>query len=220
MRVTGHLSQLLHEGGEVGQPMSTMRTIIGSLCFVARDFEVAMRGEERGARGTCEVLEEGAFTLARERFLAPEVLFQPQLCRIGCGGIQLTVAQCILECVKWVKAFLKARHSYARGAAAAEVGEMAEEWGGAPGEGRGGEGATREKGSGEGAAGAGGGVWGRVPAPLASEDVAEAIGTVVVAGGTSALPGIAERLHLELQQLLPPPFTGRLSVKAVGPYGA
>ncbi|CAI5490735.1 unnamed protein product [Closterium sp. Naga37s-1] len=224
MRVTGHLTQLLHEGRGGSLSMSTVRTIMESLCFVARDFEAAMRGEERGVWGTCEVPGEGAFTLGRERFLAPEVLFQPHLCGLGCGGIQLTVALCLLECIKRVKAFLKARHGHAGGAAAAaEVGERAEEGEAAPGEGRGGESATRGMGSGDGAAGTGGGVWEREvrePAPLASEDVAEAIGTVVLAGGTSVLPGIAERLHVELQRLLPPPLADKLSVKAVGPYGA
>ncbi|CAI5494219.1 unnamed protein product, partial [Closterium sp. Naga37s-1] len=256
MRVTGHLSQLLHDAGIVCQSMFTVRTIKESLCFVARDFEAAMRGEERGVRGTCEVPGEGAFSLARERFLAPEVLFQPQLCGLfppptrsalvpsdtasppsqtptprlpfpstrGGRGIQQAVAQCIVECAARVKAFQaqqdwKARHSHAGEAPSAE--EKGEEEGErVPGEGPGAEGATRGMGRGEGAAGAGGGVWGRVPAPLSSEDVAEAIGTVVVAGGTSALPGIAARLHVELQRLLPPPLADRLSVKAVGPYGA
>ncbi|CAI5464838.1 unnamed protein product [Closterium sp. Yama58-4] len=227
MRVTGHLSQLLHEAGIVCQSMFTVRTIKESLCFVARDFEAAMRGEERGVRGTCEVPGEGAFTLGKERFLAPEVLFQPQLCGLGGRGIQQAVAQCIVECAARVKAFQaqqerKATHSHVEEAEAAEEEKEKEEEGGdvhVSGQGREGEGVTRRMGSGEGAAGAGGGVWGRVPAPLASEDVAEAIKTVVVAGGTSALPGIAERLHLELQRLLPPPLADKLSVKAVGPYG-
>ncbi|CAI5991321.1 unnamed protein product [Closterium sp. NIES-64] len=228
MRVTGHLSQLLHDSGIVCQSMFTVRTVKESLCFVARDFEAARRGEERGVRGTCEVPGEGAFTLARERFLAPEVLFQPHLCGLGGRGIQQAVAQCIVECAARVKAFQaqqdwKARHSHAGEAPAAD--EEKEEKGGeegerVPGAGPGGEGTTRRVGSGEGESGTGGGVWGRVPAPLSSEDVAEAIGTVVVAGGTSALPGIAERLHLELQRLLPPPLADRLTVKAVGPYGA
>ncbi|CAI6012358.1 unnamed protein product, partial [Closterium sp. NIES-65] len=228
MRVTGHLSQLLHDSGIVCQSMFTVRTVKESLCFVARDFEAARRGEERGVRGTCEVPGEGAFTLTRERFLAPEVLFQPHLCGLGGRGIQQAVAQCIVECAARVKAFQaqqdwKARHSHAGEAPAAD--EEKEEKGGeegerVPGAGPGGEGTTRRVGSGEGESGTGGGVWGRVPAPLSSEDVAEAIGTVVVAGGTSALPGIAERLHLELQRLLPPPLADRLTVKAVGPYGA
>ncbi|CAI5998121.1 unnamed protein product [Closterium sp. NIES-64] len=267
MRVTGHLSQLLHDSGIVCQSMFTWDRVpvhalaitfstplhhachpnplsplpqslcfvahdfqaLASLCFVARDFEAARRGEERGVRGTCEVPGEGAFTLARERFLAPEVLFQPHLCGLGGRGIQQAVAQCIVECAARVKAFQvqqdwKARHSHAGEAPAADE-EKEKEKGGeegerVPGAGPGGEGTTRRVGSGEGEAGAGGGVWGRVPAPLSSEDVAEAIGTVVVAGGTSALPGIAERLHLELQRLLPLPLANRLTVKAVGPYGA
>ncbi|CAI5465446.1 unnamed protein product [Closterium sp. Yama58-4] len=218
MRVTGHLTQLLHERGMACKSMSTVHTIKESLCFVARDFEAAM-GEERGVRGTCEVPGEGAFTLARERFLAPEVLFRPSLCRLGCKGIQYEVARCILECVMSLKAFLKARHSHAGGAAAAVVDKRAEEGGGAPGEGRGDEGASRRMGSADGAAAAGGGERERAPVTLRSKDVGEAISNVVLAGGTSALPGIAERLHLELKRLLPPRLTDHLSVKAVGPYG-
>ncbi|GJP32182.1 hypothetical protein CLOM_g16779 [Closterium sp. NIES-68] len=217
MRVTGHLSQLLHDAGVVCESMFTVRTIKESLCFVARDFDKAMRGEERGVRDTCEVPGEGSFTLGRERFLAAEVLFQPALCGQGGRGIHQAVAHCIVQCAAKVKAFQAQQDWKARRGDAGEADATEEEKDPLAGEGRGGEGGERRSGGGEGAAEAG--VWERVPAPLTSEDVEEAIGTVVVAGGTSALPGIAERLQLELQRLLPSPLSDRLTVKAVGQYG-
>lgn len=46
------------------------------LCYVAADVEAQMATKNPA---TCQVGEEGSFTLDDERFLAPEILFQPHL---------------------------------------------------------------------------------------------------------------------------------------------
>ncbi|CAI7907438.1 unnamed protein product [Closterium sp. NIES-54] len=210
MRVTGHLTQLLHEGGMACQssplkcssdPLSaacasSMVSVVNVVNVVPLFYPVLALLLLSLLPYTLLLLQQHChllpFPLISLMFLSPSPLLRPlRPLKLhvppplpptsGGGGIQVTVALCIVECVK----------SHAGGAVAAEMGERAEEGGGAPGEGRGGEGPTRRMGSGDRAAGASGGMWGRVPVPLSSEDVAEAIGTVVVAGGTSALPGIA-----------------------------
>ncbi|ERN19028.1 actin-related protein 8 isoform X1 [Amborella trichopoda] len=135
LRLTGYLSELMHQKGIHFESMYTVRTLKENLCYVATDYEAE---QTKYTEASYDVPGEGFFTLSKERFQTGEILFQPHLGGLRTMALHQAVALCMEHC---------------------HIVDVAPDHG-----------------------------WYK---------------TVVLAGGSSCLPGLAARLEKELQRLLP-----------------
>lgn len=146
MRITGLLSELMEGTGIRYNSMFTVRTLKEKLCYVAQDVTAEFALD---TSATCNLGEEGTFTLSEQRFMAPEILFQPRQFGINCDGLHEAVAVCVEKCAQIEEAL------------------------------------------------------GNLPGTLS---------TIVLAGGTAALPGLAERLQSEARRRVRPELRSSLQV--------
>lgn len=198
MRVTAHLGHEMQLSGMDCPSMFTIRSLKENLCYVAVDYEDELRKDPSNLEASFFDREEQAsYTLASQRFQAPEILFKPHFAFLSCDGIHKAVVRCM---ERWWG--------------------MLEEEGGGEEEGEeelqgGGAGSERKAEGGEG---------GRQAELLNSGSVnkrikmEEALAAIVLAGGTAALPGLPERMAKEISIRSPCMIKRRLKVER-SPYG-
>ncbi|ESW20648.1 hypothetical protein PHAVU_005G003800 [Phaseolus vulgaris] len=74
LKLTGFLREKMQLNNLTFQSLYTVRTLKEKLCYVAHDYEAEL---SKDTKASYEAAGEGWFTLSKERFQTPEILFQP-----------------------------------------------------------------------------------------------------------------------------------------------
>ncbi|XP_002970341.2 actin-related protein 8 [Selaginella moellendorffii] len=95
LRLTGYLSELMHQNGTNFTSMYAIRTLKERLCYVAEDYEAELL---KDTSASCDVGDDGNFVLKHERFKTGELLFRPWLGGMRAMGLHHAVALCMEHC--------------------------------------------------------------------------------------------------------------------------
>ncbi|ESW20647.1 hypothetical protein PHAVU_005G003800 [Phaseolus vulgaris] len=95
LKLTGFLREKMQLNNLTFQSLYTVRTLKEKLCYVAHDYEAEL---SKDTKASYEAAGEGWFTLSKERFQTPEILFQPHFAGVQAMGLHQAIALCVEHC--------------------------------------------------------------------------------------------------------------------------